>query len=104
MDRVRRVRRVVISTEKSTAVTEESIAISNMLISPNPASDFFTVHCPEGATITVRDVFGRIKTINDKVVAGKAIISTDGFTSGIYFVEIHDLNGRRNVGKVAINR
>ncbi|MCC6846009.1 MAG: T9SS type A sorting domain-containing protein [Bacteroidetes bacterium] len=101
---VRRVRRVVISTEKSTAVTEESIAISNMLISPNPASDFFTVHCPEGATITVRDVFGRIKTINDKVVAGKAIISTDGFTSGIYFVEIHDLNGRRNVGKVAINR
>ena len=74
------------------------------LISPNPATDFFTVNCTEGATITVRDVFGRIKTINDKVVAGKATISTEGFTSGIYFVEIHDLNGRRNVSKVAINR
>ena len=84
--------------------TDESMQVQGIEVFPNPASDFFTVHCPEGATITVRDVFGRIKTINDKVVDGKATISTEGFASGIYFVEIHDLNGRRNVSKVAINR
>lgn len=81
----------------------EPSAPSGISISPNPASDGFTVQCPDFATVTVRDVFGRIKSINDEATKGGKTISTADYVSGVYFVEVLSASGKRMVEKVIVN-
>ena len=81
----------------------EPPAPSGISISPNPASDGFTVQCPDFATVAVRDVFGRIKSINDEATKGGKTISTADYVSGVYFVEIMNADGSRATATVIIN-
>lgn len=83
---------------------EPEIPAFGVFISPNPATESFSVHCPEGASITVKDVFGKIKTMNSRAINGTAIISTVDYPSGIYFVEVMEADGQRVIQKVVISR
>jgi hypothetical protein len=83
---------------------EEPEAILPLLISPNPATESFTVHCPEGASVNVRDVFGRVKAANGEAANGEATFSTADYPSGVYFVEVSGADGRRVVGKAVVSR
>ena len=96
-----RILRVVISAGKPTSVEETPVGAIHELplhISPNPAAEYFTVSCPDGAAVTVRDVFGR------SVYAGEGgAVSTSGWAAGVYFVEAA-AGASRSVGMVAVGR
>lgn len=90
----------------STGVDEPKpqVPYTNVLISPNPASESFTVHCRDAATITVRDVFGRIINQQFEITDAETAISTTDYTSGVYFVEVTGRDNSRIVQKVVISR
>lgn len=86
-----------------TGATEKPVPIG-ILISPNPASESFMVHCPDAASVTVRDVFGRITSQQFDMTGTEAVISTADYASGVYFVEVTGRDNSRVVQKVVISR
>ena len=99
-----RIVRVVVTTDKAVGVSE-ALPAPELLISPNPASESFTVHCPENAHITIRDVLGRVRTISAEAVNGEAVISTSDWASGVYIVEVFLKNsGKCRSGQIVISR
>lgn len=83
---------------------EEDIPAADMLISPNPAAESFTVRCPDAASITVRDVFGKELGYYPEITNGGATISTGDYASGVYFVEVVGRDNSRVVRKVVVSR
>ncbi len=71
---------------------------SDLLIKPNPVSERFDVSAPAGATIAVRDIFGKLLYAG---AGGK--ISTSGRSAGVYFVEAAS-GGKRSVAKSVVFR
>lgn len=83
-------------------VEEQQPVPSGLTISPNPASESFTVQCAEAATLNVRDIFGRsvfTTTFNSKVV-----VPTREMYSGVYSVEVIGADYNRSITKVVVNK
>ncbi len=78
------------------------ITESRMTISPNPASDEFTVHCLGAGILTVHDVLGRVLVKKDHSLDTESIISTQDFTPGVYFVEYSENSSKRSVVKIVV--
>ena len=85
----------------NTDVEEQSMTTQNvdLIISPNPVSDYFNVFAPDNSTVTARDVFGRVMYAG----AGGAVSVSD-WPQGIYFIETTDSSGRRNTAKLIVTR
>jgi photosystem II stability/assembly factor-like uncharacterized protein len=98
--------RGVFRTKLPAVGVEEIAPVSEVKIFPNPASESFTVHCPEGVSVAVRDVFGRVRIKNYElgIRNGEATLSTAGYASGVYFVEVVGADGSRVVEKVMVRR
>lgn len=74
-------------------------------ITPNPATDGFTVHYGKPAIVTVRDVLGRIRSHRYEITGNGGVgVSTTDLPAGIYFVELLESSGKHATGKVVISR
>lgn len=88
----------------ATRVAESLAGTAPILISPNPAAESFTVRCPDAASITVRDIFGKIWAYHTEITDGNATISTVDYASGVYSVEVTGRDNSRVLYKVIVSR
>ncbi len=91
---------MIISWKPDIASSVANIFESNdLIIFPNPVSDYFNVSTPDNSTVTARDVFGRVMYSGDS-----GAVSVSGWPQGIYFIETTDSSGRRNTAKIIVTR
>jgi hypothetical protein len=77
-------------TMQGLTLSQESFAISDFEISPNPTSTNFTISLPnftKKATVTVYDVLGK-KVFNDNLNSISSTINVSQWNSGIYLVRV----------------
>ncbi len=74
---------------------------SGRVMYPHPAAQSFTVRVNKPASVTVRDVYGRVVG-QQAITGGAAEISTAQFAPGVYFVELCETGGFRIVEKIVV--
>lgn len=79
---------------------EPELPTAGVVISPNPATESFTVRGSENAAVTVKDVFGRVLLTG----VTQQSFPTFDLAPGVYFVEVFVGNGKRIVEKVVVSR
>lgn len=79
---------------------------SGLLLSPNPASTFFTIKNVNGLALSqlaIYDLTGKMVKKQSLNNAEQTTISTENLTTGLYFVSVEDENGKRFQTKLAVN-
>ncbi|MDX2361161.1 MAG: CotH kinase family protein [Crocinitomicaceae bacterium] len=72
-------------------------------IYPNPANDAIHVDNPEGVLLSYSILNSLGKTVSEGDL-NSTTIDIDSYSSGVYFINFHDLNGNRLVKKLIINK
>ncbi|MCD6366273.1 MAG: T9SS type A sorting domain-containing protein, partial [Bacteroidales bacterium] len=95
---------VVNTITDSVVNIEEQMVISDILLYPNPSSSAIWIRSDfvkDISAYTIYDLTGRIIIRNRQVNTPE--INVETLTNGIYFIEITDKNGRRQVAKFVKN-
>lgn len=77
--------------------------IENILIYPNPSSDFVTIQSRENLTVSLVDMNGRVVT-NFKKTLENHKLDVSSYNAGNYTMILDDLKGHKNTVKIAIQR
>lgn len=97
------------SSEKaSAALLKEDLIVSDNKVYPNPATDWVNIELshPEAiSNITITDATGRIvRTLNSNSDNAILRVDTHMLSGGIYFVEIIDIQNKKDIHKLIISR
>ena len=94
-----------ISNRKSTSINSDSCTLSEISLSPNPASLYFTIDVEEGSNFTgvinIYDLMGKL--VFTKVLSGShSEILTGTLNSGFYFYKVLERDNVLTDGKLII--